>query len=123
MRARLTLIGVALAALTVSMSGSVQATPQNGRIPNDPPGTFSILGFDPETGEIGAAVQSRVFAVGNGVIWAEAGVGAVATQAVVDVSYDRNVAKRHDLVILSSNYETADSIASEGDKRTVVTDL
>ena len=56
-------------------------------MPNDPPGTFSILGFDPETGEIGAAVQSRVFAVGNGVIWAEAGVGAVATQAVVDVSY------------------------------------
>ena len=55
--------------------------------PTDPPGTFSILGFDPETGEIGAAVQSRVFSVGNGVIWAEAGVGAVATQAVVDVSY------------------------------------
>ena len=55
--------------------------------PSDPPGTFSILGFDPETGEIGAAVQSRVFSVGNGVLWAEAGVGAVATQAVVDVSY------------------------------------
>lgn len=50
-------------------------------------GTFSILGFDPATGEIGAAVQSRVFSVGNGVIWAEAGVGAAATQAVVDVSY------------------------------------
>jgi uncharacterized Ntn-hydrolase superfamily protein len=53
----------------------------------EPPGTFSILGYDPETGEIGAAVQSRVFSVGNGVIWAEAGVGAVATQAIVDVSY------------------------------------
>src|SRR5438105_13526590 len=53
----------------------------------EPPGTFSILGFDPATGEIGGAVQSRVFAVGNGVLWAEAGVGAVATQAVVDVSY------------------------------------
>ncbi|MDQ6611172.1 MAG: DUF1028 domain-containing protein [Gemmatimonadota bacterium] len=50
-------------------------------------GTFSILGYDPATGEIGAAVQSRVFSVGNGVIWAEAGVGAAATQAVVDVSY------------------------------------
>ena len=56
-------------------------------IPADPPGTFSILAFDPETGELGAAVQSRVFSVGNGVLWAEAGVGAVATQAVVDVSY------------------------------------
>src|SRR4051794_34166932 len=50
-------------------------------------GTFSILGFDPATGEIGGAVQSRVFSVGNGVLWAEAGVGIVATQAIVDVSY------------------------------------
>jgi len=49
--------------------------------------TFSILGFDPDTKEIGAAVQSRVFSVGNGVLWAEAGVGAVATQAIVDVGY------------------------------------
>jgi uncharacterized Ntn-hydrolase superfamily protein len=52
-----------------------------------PVATFSILGYDPATGEIGAAVQSRVFSVGNGVLWAEAGVGAVATQAIVDVSY------------------------------------
>ena len=51
------------------------------------PGTFSILGFDPRTGEVGGAVQSRVFSVGNGVLWAEAGVGAVATQAIIDVSY------------------------------------
>jgi uncharacterized Ntn-hydrolase superfamily protein len=50
-------------------------------------GTFSILGYDPDTGEIGAAVQSRVFSVGNGVLWAEAGVGVAATQAIVDVSY------------------------------------
>ncbi len=49
--------------------------------------TFSILGFDPETGEVGGAVQSRVFSVGNGVLWGEAGVGMVATQAIVDVSY------------------------------------
>jgi len=52
-----------------------------------PTGTFSILAYDPETGEIGCAVQSRVFSVGNGVLWAEAGVGAAATQAIVDVSY------------------------------------
>ena len=39
------------------------------------------------TGEAGVAVQSRVFSVGNGVIWGEAGVGVVATQAWVDVSY------------------------------------
>ena len=52
-----------------------------------PTGTFSILAYDPETGEIGGAVQSRVFSVGNGVLWAEAGAGAAATQAIVDVSY------------------------------------
>ena len=52
-----------------------------------PTGTFSILAFDPQSGEIGGAVQSRVFSVGNGVLWAEAGVGAAATQAIVDVSY------------------------------------
>ena len=50
-------------------------------------GTFSILGFDPATGEIGAAVQSRVFSVGNGVLWADANVGVAATQAIVDVGY------------------------------------
>ncbi|PYR76147.1 MAG: hypothetical protein DMF86_13290 [Acidobacteria bacterium] len=50
-------------------------------------GTFSILGYDPDTGEIGAAVQSRVYSVGNGVLWAEADVGVSATQAIVDVSY------------------------------------
>src|SRR5438128_12561380 len=52
-------------------------------------GTFSILGYDPDTGEVGGAVQSRVFSVGNGVLWAEADVGIVATQAIVDVSYGR----------------------------------
>lgn len=56
-------------------------------LPWPPVATFSILGYDPETGEVGGAVQSRVFSVGNGVLWAEAGVGAVATQAIVDVSY------------------------------------
>ena len=51
------------------------------------PGTFSILGFDPETGEVGGAVQSRVFSVGSRNIWADAEAGAVVTQATVDVSY------------------------------------
>ena len=50
-------------------------------------GTFSIIAYDTATGEWGGAVQSRVFSVGNGVLSAEAGVGVVATQAVVDVSY------------------------------------
>jgi uncharacterized Ntn-hydrolase superfamily protein len=55
--------------------------------PWPPVATFSILGYDPATGEVGGAVQSRVFSVGNGVLWAEADVGVVATQAIVDVSY------------------------------------
>src|SRR5690349_15917225 len=49
-------------------------------------GTFSIIAMD-STGDMGGAVQSRVFSVGNGVLWAESGVGVAATQAVVDVSY------------------------------------
>jgi hypothetical protein len=52
-----------------------------------PVATFSLLGYDPDTGEVGGAVQSRVFCVGNGVLWGEANVGVVATQAIVDVSY------------------------------------
>lgn len=72
-------------AITVLLIACVRAQ-QPADIPPYP-GTFSILGFDPQTGEIGAAVQSRVFSVGNGVLWAEAGVGAAATQAIVDVSY------------------------------------
>lgn len=43
--------------------------------------TFSIVAFDPGTKEIGVAVQSRFLAVGSIVPWAEAGVGAIATQA------------------------------------------
>jgi uncharacterized Ntn-hydrolase superfamily protein len=50
-------------------------------------GTFSILGYDPATGEVGGAVQSRVFSVGNGVLWADAEAGVAATQAIVDVGY------------------------------------
>jgi uncharacterized Ntn-hydrolase superfamily protein len=44
-------------------------------------GTFSICAVDTSRGEVGCAVQSRYFAVGNVVPWAKAGVGAVATQA------------------------------------------
>jgi uncharacterized Ntn-hydrolase superfamily protein len=58
-----------------------------GLAPLPETGTFSIIAYDTATGEWGGAVQSRVFSVGNGVLSAEAGVGVVATQAVVDVSY------------------------------------
>lgn len=54
---------------------------------DEPPGTFSILGFDPATGEVGGAVQSRVFSVGSRNIWADASAGAAVTQATGDTSY------------------------------------
>src|SRR5438093_12707104 len=49
--------------------------------------TFSIVARDSQTGELGVAVQSHWFAVGPIVPWAEAGVGAIATQSFVEVSY------------------------------------
>lgn len=49
--------------------------------------TFSIVARDAATGELGVAVQSHWFCVGCIVAWAEAGVGAVATQSFVDPSY------------------------------------
>lgn len=50
-------------------------------------GTFSIVARDPETGELGVAVQSRVVAVGAIVPYAKAGVGAIATQAFANPTY------------------------------------
>jgi uncharacterized Ntn-hydrolase superfamily protein len=49
--------------------------------------TYSIVARDPETGQLGVAVQSHWFAVGTLVPWAEAGVGAVATQSFIEVRY------------------------------------
>jgi uncharacterized Ntn-hydrolase superfamily protein len=49
--------------------------------------TFSIVARDPATGRLGVAVQSHWFSVGSMVTWAEAGVGAVATQSFVDPAY------------------------------------
>jgi uncharacterized Ntn-hydrolase superfamily protein len=49
--------------------------------------TYSIVARDPDTGELGVAVQSHWFSVGSSVTWARPGVGAVATQANVEVAY------------------------------------
>jgi uncharacterized Ntn-hydrolase superfamily protein len=50
-------------------------------------GTYSIVARDPETGELGGAVQSHWFSVGSLCLWARPGVGAVATQSVVEPAY------------------------------------
>jgi uncharacterized Ntn-hydrolase superfamily protein len=52
-----------------------------------PVNTYSIVAYDPDTGQLGVAVQSHWFAVGQLVPWAKAGVGAVATQSFVKVEY------------------------------------
>ncbi|MFN8177517.1 MAG: DUF1028 domain-containing protein [bacterium] len=53
----------------------------------EPIATFSIVGYDPQTKELGVAVQSRFFAVGSVVPWAKAGVGAIATQAFGNTTF------------------------------------
>jgi uncharacterized Ntn-hydrolase superfamily protein len=70
----LSVVVIALGLLVPSVHASQPATSQTVA-------TFSIVGVDPANGDLGVAVESRFFAVGSVVPWAEAGVGAVATQA------------------------------------------
>jgi uncharacterized Ntn-hydrolase superfamily protein len=55
-----------------------------------PVATFSIVGYDAETGALGIAVQSKFFAVGSVVPWAAAGVGAIATQSWANTTFGPN---------------------------------
>jgi len=68
--------------VTVMCSGIIAAEKINR-----PVSTYSIVAFDKDTGQLGVAVQSHWFSVGSVVPWAEAGVGAIATQSFVEVSY------------------------------------
>jgi uncharacterized Ntn-hydrolase superfamily protein len=69
--------------------------------------TYSIVARDPVTGELGGAVQTRWFAVGAGVLWAEGGVGAVATQSFTEVAHGPN-----GLGLLRSGRPPAEALAS-----------
>ena len=53
-------------------------------------GTYSIVARDPQTGELGAAVHSHWFSVGSLCTWARPGIGAVATQSVVEPAHGPN---------------------------------
>lgn len=64
-----------------------QAVTLHADAPVRPVHTYSIVARDSVTGEIGVAVQSHWFSVGTVVSWAEAGVGAVATQSIAEISY------------------------------------
>jgi len=83
---------IACAGLSIVLTGCASTTPppRAERPVADyqrPVATYSIVARDPNTGEIGVAVQSHWFSVGSVVPWAEPGVGAVATQSLVDVRY------------------------------------
>ena len=60
---------------------------QNARPASPLVNTFSIVAFNPASGELGVAVQSKYFGVGSVVPWAQAGVGAVATQSHAKIGY------------------------------------
>jgi uncharacterized Ntn-hydrolase superfamily protein len=68
--------------------------------------TYSIIGRDPETGELGVAVQSQSFNAGSGVAWARPGVGAIATQSFTDRRYGWR-----GLELLSAGGAPADALA------------
>src|ERR1044071_3304364 len=79
-----------MAFLFVSVAPA-QTTPAEpkGVSPGRPVHTFSIVAIDPETGDLGVAVQSHWFSVGPIVAWAEGGIGAIATQSFVEPDYGR----------------------------------
>lgn len=81
----LVILSVVLAASLTAARLDQKNTGQQSR--PRPVTTYSIVAYDRETGELGVAVQSHWFSVGSVVPWAEAGVGAVATQSFVDPSY------------------------------------
>ncbi len=77
-------------ALAIGAKAQVNQSQSSSPVrPLRPVHTYSIVARDPATGELGVAVQSHWFSVGTGVPWAEAGVGAVATQSFIDPSYGK----------------------------------
>jgi uncharacterized Ntn-hydrolase superfamily protein len=84
------LLALVAAFFVFTLPASAQTAAKTPTIsPPRPVHTFSIVARDPNTGELGVAVQSHWFSVGPIVPWAEAGVGAVATQSFVDPSYGK----------------------------------
>jgi len=88
MRLLLALVLV-LGFMTESPAQTVTQKPEEPVSLGRPVHTFSIVARDPNTGDLGVAVQSHWFSVGPLVAWAEAGIGAVATQSFVEPNYGR----------------------------------
>jgi uncharacterized Ntn-hydrolase superfamily protein len=87
MHSKLTQLSLVLASLLVMLQAGTSPAARAEEHPGRPVHTYSIVARDTLTGELGVAVQSHWYSVGTLVPWAEAGVGAVATQSFVDVSY------------------------------------
>src|SRR3954447_13096039 len=79
--------------MRASTASAREGTPVSSRAMR-PHGTYSIVALDPETGELGAAVQSHWFSVGSLCTWARPGVGGVATQSVVEPAHGPNTLAR-----------------------------
>ncbi|MBZ0269966.1 DUF1028 domain-containing protein [bacterium] len=77
-------VAAPLAAFLVAFAAAIAPIPARAA---NPVATFSIVGCDPESDELGIAVQSKFFAVGAVVPWAKAGVGAIATQAFANTTF------------------------------------
>jgi len=78
------LVAVLLAACSSSPEGQLET---GLRSSPEPTSTFSIVALDPESGDLGVAVQSKFFGVGAVVPWVEAGTGAIATQSYANTSF------------------------------------
>ncbi|MGH9870551.1 MAG: DUF1028 domain-containing protein [Candidatus Polarisedimenticolia bacterium] len=96
---------ILLAGLLAALPAWAEAPPPSP-LPVRPAHTYSIVARDPATGEMGVAVQSHWFSVGTLVAWAEAGVGAVATQSFVRVEYGPE-----GLALMSNGTAAADALS------------
>lgn len=73
--------------LTAILLGCFLGQPAPDFKPSELAHTYSIIAVDPATGQMGGAVQSHWFSVGSSVLWAEPGVGVVATQSLTRIDY------------------------------------
>lgn len=97
------------------LSGCAAVAPTPAELPVV--ATFSIVAFDPETQELGVAVQSKFIAVGSVVPWAKAGVGAIATQSYANTKYGP---KALELLAQGETPEAVMTKLTEDDKRPAV---
>lgn len=81
------LLGLALLGLLPGLAAGQDLLEETEGVGEETVATFSIVAFDPETGELGVGVQSRAFRAGAIVPFAKAGLGAIATQASANEAY------------------------------------